>query len=79
MPEATNDTPSATGRRLIGIDDICPGRIQMSKRAWLRLCDAGRAPWGVKLGNRRLWDAAELEAWIAKGCPSIGKVIDLLP
>jgi predicted DNA-binding transcriptional regulator AlpA len=56
------------GRRLIGIDDVCPGLVQMSKRAWLRLCDGGRAPWGIKLGGRRLWDAAELDAWIAGGC-----------
>lgn len=55
-------------RRLVGIDDVCPGRVQMSKRAWLRLCDAGRAPWGLKLGGRRLWDAAELDRWIAGGC-----------
>ena len=60
--------PASTDRRLIGIDDVCPHLVRMSKRAWLRLCDAGRAPWGVKLGGRRLWDAAELDAWIAGGC-----------
>ncbi|MDB5294892.1 MAG: hypothetical protein JWO31_875 [Phycisphaerales bacterium] len=43
----------------------------MSKRAWLRLCDGGRAPWGVKLGGRRLWDAAELDAWMAGGCKPV--------
>ena len=61
-------SPEAAARRLIGIDDVCPGRVQMSKRGWLRLCDAGRAPWGVRLGGRRLWDAVELDRWIADGC-----------
>lgn len=63
-----NGGTASADRRLVGIDDVCPGRVQMSARAWLRLCDAGRAPWGVKLGGRRLWDAAELDAWIAGGC-----------
>ena len=69
-PAATDPAPTAS-RRLVGLDDVCPGRVQMSGRAWLRLCDAGLAPWGVKLRGRRLWDAAELDAWIADGCKPV--------
>lgn len=43
----------------------------LSYRAWLRLCDGGGAPWGLKLGGARRWNLAELEAWIADGCPRV--------
>jgi predicted DNA-binding transcriptional regulator AlpA len=62
------------GRRLIGIDRVCPGKVAMSKRGWLRLCDSGRAPWGIKLGARRVWDETELDAWIASGCRPVRTV-----
>jgi hypothetical protein len=55
-------------RRLVGIDEIVPGKVAISKRAWLRLCDSGAAPWGCKVGARRLWDLTEVEGWIAGGC-----------
>ncbi len=45
--------------------------VGLSYRAWLRLCDAGRAPWGLKLGGARRWRLDELEAWIGNGCPSV--------
>lgn len=46
-------------------------RCGMSTRAWLRLCDAGKAPWGIKLGGLRRWNVAELDEWIRNGCPSV--------
>lgn len=57
--------------RLIGIEVICPGKVGLSKRAFIRLCDGGLAPKGCKLGARRLWNEAELDAWIAAGCPAV--------
>jgi len=62
------------GRRLVGIDEIIPGRVAISKRAWLRLCDSGAAPWGHKVGARRLWDISEVESWIAGGCRPVRAV-----
>lgn len=59
------------GRRLGGVDSIIPAKIAISKRAWLRICDAGKAPWGLKLGGRRLWDLDELDEWIATGCKPV--------
>ncbi len=60
-----------TASRLVGINDVAGPMIKISKRAWLRLCEEGKAPWGVKLGARRLWDRAELECWISHGCPAV--------
>lgn len=49
-------------------------RCGVSVRGWLRLCDAGKAPWGVKLGNLRRWYVPELDAWLADGCPPVRRV-----
>ena len=55
------------GRRLIDAKEA--GRVLgCSWRTVLRLADAGKIPFGVKLGALRRWDAAELDAFIAGGC-----------
>ena len=41
-----------------------------SARHVYRLADAGRMPPSLKLGSLVRWRRAELEAWIASGCPS---------
>jgi len=54
-------------RRLIDAKEA--GRVLgCSWRTVLRLADAGKIPFGVKLGALRRWDAAELDAFIANGC-----------
>ncbi len=54
-------------RRLIDAKET--GRkLGCSWRTVLRLADAGKIPFGVKLGALRRWDAAELDAFIAGGC-----------
>jgi predicted DNA-binding transcriptional regulator AlpA len=63
----TNTAPAA---RLITAD-AAARKTGMSKRSWLRLCDAGGAPAGVKLGHLRRWDTVELDRWINNGCPRI--------
>ena len=57
------------GQRLGGIDKIIPDKVDMSKRGWLRACDGGLAPWGCKVGGRRLWNLDEIDQWILDGCP----------
>ena len=39
-----------------------------------RLADAGRMPRPVKLGALVRWSRAELDQWVADGCPSCRKV-----
>jgi excisionase family DNA binding protein len=54
-------------RRLIDAREV--GRLLgCSWRTVLRLADAGRIPWGVKLGALRRWDLREVEKFIDSGC-----------
>lgn len=51
------------------IDAKAVGRMfGCSWRHILRLADAGKFPWGVKLGSLRRWDVEELEEFAANGC-----------
>jgi excisionase family DNA binding protein len=53
------------------IDAGAVGRLLgCSPRTVLRLADAGRLPWGVKLGALRRWDRREVEQFIDSGCKS---------
>lgn len=46
-------------------------RCGIAPRTLLRLADSGRAPWGLKIGGLRRWNVAELDQWIADGCPPV--------
>lgn len=43
-------------------------RLNISKRYFLTLTVTGKAPAGIKLGRRRLWQVGILEGWVASGC-----------
>jgi predicted DNA-binding transcriptional regulator AlpA len=43
-----------------------------SRRTTYRLSDAGRMPAPVRVGRMTRWRRAELEDWIARGCPDCG-------
>ena len=58
------------GRRLIDARQ-CAAKIGASVRHWLRICDRGLAPWGVKVGALRRWDEWVVNRWIADGCPVV--------
>ena len=76
---------AAAGAALQGMDREPPGRrlvdgptaaskMNCSYRTWLRLADAGKAPFGTKLGTLRRWDLGELDAWIQEGCKPVRRV-----
>lgn len=65
--------PAPSGQRLVGIDDICPGRVKVSARTWKRYCDTGVAPPGVKIAGRRLWDLHVVDRWISTGCKPVAR------
>lgn len=50
-------------------------RYKTSVRHIYRLADAGRIPWGVKLGNLRRWSRREIEEWEAGGCQSVNSSV----
>lgn len=43
--------------------------LDCSTRHVFRLADAGKMPRPIKLGTLVRWRAAEIEDWIADGCP----------
>lgn len=61
---------ASVGRRLIN-DKQCAAKAGASVRWWRRACASGLAPWGVKIGALRRWDAAVVDQWIADGCPRV--------
>jgi excisionase family DNA binding protein len=70
MIAATSTPPPC--RHLIDAEAVSR-KIGCSERTVYRLADAGRMPWGVKVGALRRWDAQEIDDWIASGCPSVRK------
>ena len=44
-------------------------RLGVSRTAFYRLSRAGRLPLPVRLGRSVWWRSAELDAWVAAGCP----------
>lgn len=70
-PRAANTAGGTPpGRRLVD-GRTAAAKAGCSYRHWLRLCDAGKAPYGFKLGALRRWDLQELDTWIAGGCPTV--------
>jgi excisionase family DNA binding protein len=64
---AANDTPAVPAALLDADEtsDFCG----WSRRTTYRLADAGRMPAPIRVGRMTRWRRAELEAWIARGCP----------
>ena len=68
-------TPAdAPARRLLTARETAK-LLGISWRSVYRHADAGKLPFGVKIGASRRWDRAELEAFIANGCkmPTLSK------
>src|SRR5262245_2741695 len=64
---AQRGEPEPVPRRLIDAKEA--GRfLGISWRTVYRLADAGRIPWGVKIGALRRFDIRELEAFVSSGC-----------
>lgn len=64
---STNARPVPPGRMLIDVH-IVAAKYAADKRSIFRWADAGKIPYGVKLGSLRRWDIAEIDAHIANGC-----------
>lgn len=48
--------------------DACASRLGISKRHWLRMVDAGKAPQPVRLGRLVRWSLSSLAEWEEGGC-----------
>ena len=67
---STNSRPVPHGKQLIDKHGTA-ARYDAGPRSVLRWADAGIIPYGIKLGSLRKWDADEIDAHIAAGCPRV--------
>ena len=67
---STHSRPMPPGRCLIDVK-VVARKYDADERSILRWADAGRIPFGIKLGSLRRWDIAEIDAHIANGCPRV--------
>lgn len=62
--------PMPPGRFLIDVK-IVALKYDADERSILRWADSGIIPHGIKLGSLRKWDADQIDAHIANGCPRV--------
>jgi len=62
--------PGKVDRRLLVSAEEAAELCGVSERFWASLDAAGKVPMPRKLGRRILWSLAEIEKWVADGCPS---------
>jgi hypothetical protein len=65
-------TETEVPRRMIGAKGAAR-LYDVHWRTWLRWCDGGLVPCGVRIGGRRLWDLDELAQHIKGGCQPVRK------
>jgi len=62
-------TNAAEPLSLLVPDTVAARMASVGRSTWWRLHAAAKTPAAVKLGRSVRWNRAELEAWIAVGCP----------
>ncbi len=62
--------PATEPTAMLDVDGFA-GLLRCSPRTVYRLADAGRLPRPVKLGALVRWRRAEIDEWLAAGCPPI--------
>jgi excisionase family DNA binding protein len=66
----SNDETVQAKRRLGDAREVA-AIVGCSERTVYRLADAGKMPFGVKLGAMRRWDLNQIEQWIEDGCKPV--------
>lgn len=62
-----NQTPLHL-RLAVDINGLCE-LLSMSRSTVYSLYSSGRLPEGAKVGGKRFWSVAEIEAWVTAGMP----------
>lgn len=60
----------AASQELLTLTEVA-ALLGCSRHSVMRLADAGRMPYGVKLGGLRRWRRTELVTWLADNCPPV--------
>ncbi len=63
----TNEAGDCPASRYLA-SKACGDRYGFSKRHWLRLVDAGKAPQPTRFGRVVRWSLADLMQWESTGC-----------
>jgi len=63
----TNEAGNHPASRYLA-SKACGDRYGFSKRHWLRLVEAGKAPQPTRFGRVVRWSIADLKQWEAAGC-----------
>lgn len=66
---ATAGSPPALLPALLTVDEVAT-LLNCAPRTVYRFADGGRIPRPIKLGGLVRWNRAELESFLASGCPS---------
>lgn len=53
---------------LLTAEDVAE-RLGISTRTLWRMCRGGRCPQPLRLGGNTRWRSADIERWVAAGCP----------
>ncbi len=67
---STNSRPMPPGRMLIDVRTVA-AKYGADERSIFRWADAGKIPFGVKLGSLRRWDLSEIDAHIENGAKPV--------
>lgn len=60
---------TASSAALLAVDDVA-ALLSVSPRTVRRMADSGAMPRPVKLSSLVRWRRADLDQWLAAGCPS---------
>jgi excisionase family DNA binding protein len=65
-----NQSPASGAHEslLLTADEVAQ-LLGISTRTLWRLCSAGRCPPPLRIGGNTRWRRAEVECWVAEGCP----------
>jgi excisionase family DNA binding protein len=59
----------AAREKLVDVDNVAQ-RLLMSKRHVFRMEEDGLMPKAIRIGRLVRWRAADIDSWIAAGCPA---------
>jgi excisionase family DNA binding protein len=72
LPDPAPDARRDVKPLLLTVEDVA-ALLYCSTKHVIRLFQAGEFPKPVMLGKRRRWRRADIEQWVADGCPVVPK------
>lgn len=70
--DAISKSATAEPARLLDVQQVAD-LLGVSGRHVYRLADSGRMPRPLRLGGSVRWNIAEIQKWIAEGCPAVSQ------